>query len=96
MLKYEFDKAGRKIDFGIPFCTLRATNLKLEKACEEYGVKNLGAHRALTDARATALILAQVFTPEKETSPVAVENYDNKSVARIISRSAFDEAHRGG
>jgi DNA polymerase-3 subunit epsilon len=96
MLKYEFDKASREIDFGIPFCTLRATNLKLEKACEEYGVKNLGAHRALTDARATALILAQVFTSEKETSPVTVANYDKKSVARIISRSAFDEAHLGG
>jgi DNA polymerase-3 subunit epsilon len=96
MLKYEFAKAKKEIDFGIPFCTLQATKLKLEKACDAFGVKNLGAHRALTDARATALILAQVFNTGKETSPVVIKNYDKKSVARIISRSAFDDNHAGG
>jgi len=96
MLKYEFGKANREIEFGKPFCTLQATKMKLEKACEEYGVKNLGAHRALTDARATALILAQVFTANSDTSSVIIENYDKKSVARIISRSAFDSTHVGG
>jgi DNA polymerase-3 subunit epsilon len=96
MLKQEFVKANREIDFGIPFCTLQATKMKLEKACDEYGVKNLGAHRALTDARATALILAQVFTNKNETAPLAIKDYDKKSVARIISRSAFDDTHVGG
>jgi len=96
MLNFEFTKGNREIDFGIPFCTLQATKMKLEKACDEYGVKNLGAHRALTDARATALILAQVFTNKNETSSVIVKNYDKKSVARIISRSAFDSNHAGG
>ena len=96
MLNFEFSKVNREIDFGIPFCTLQATKMKLEKACDEYGVKNLGAHRALTDARATALILAQVFTTKKETSSVIVKKYDKKSVARIISRSAFDSNHAGG
>jgi DNA polymerase-3 subunit epsilon len=96
MLNFEFTKGNKEIDFGIPFCTLQATKMKLEKACDEYGVKNLGAHRALTDARATALILAQVFTNKNETSSVIVKNYDKKSVARIISRSAFDSNHAGG
>lgn len=96
MLKQEFVKANREIDFGIPFCTLQATKMKLEKACDEYGVKNLGAHRALTDARATALILAQVFTNKNETAPLVIKDYDKKSVARIISRSAFDDTHVGG
>ena len=96
MLKQEFVKANREIDFGIPFCTLQATKMKLEKACDEYGVKNLGAHRALTDARATALILAQVFTNKNETAPLVIKDYDKKSVAHIISRSAFDDTHVGG
>jgi len=96
MLTFEFGKANKEINFGKPFCTLQATKMKLEKACDEYGVKNLGAHRALTDARATALILAQVFTNKSETSPMKINDYDKKSVARIISRSAFDSAHVGG
>lgn len=96
MLNHEFDRVNREIDFGKPFCTLQATKMKLEKACEEYGVKNLGAHRALTDARATALILAQVFMTKNEALPVIIKNYDKKSVARIISRSAFDDTHVGG
>ena len=96
MLNFEVNKVNRDIDFGIPFCTLQATKMKLEKACDEYGVKNLGAHRALTDARATALILAQVFTTKEESASVIVKNYDKKSVARIISRSAFDSNHAGG
>ncbi|CAN2242297.1 DNA polymerase III epsilon subunit, exonuclease domain [actinobacterium SCGC AAA044-D11] len=96
MLEFEFNKADKLIDFGKPFCTLQATKMKLEKACEEYGVKNLGAHRALTDARATALILAQVMPDEILNTPARIQGYDKRTVARTISRSAFDDNHFGG
>ena len=91
MLATEFEKADRKIDFGIPFCTLQASGLKLEKACEKYGINNSEAHRALTDARATAMLLVQTIMPNLDLSPIKISNFNRSNVVRTLSRTAFDD-----
>lgn len=96
MLGQEFTRLNRMVDFGKGFCTLQATRSKLDVACLKYGVKNSTAHRALTDARATALILSQVFGDGYELSPVRVEGYTRGVAARTLSRSALDSSYSSG
>ena len=96
MLEMEFSKIGRNIDFGSGFCTLRATGMKLDSACEHFGIVNANAHRALTDARATALILNKVFEDTKDLVPVNAGKLGTTKIARTISRSAIDQKFEGG
>jgi DNA polymerase-3 subunit epsilon len=96
MLEMEFARLKRNIDLGIGFCTLRATGMKLELACEQFGITNPNAHRALTDARATALILNKVFEEDTETVPVRILDIDSKKLARTISRAAIDQKFEAG
>jgi DNA polymerase-3 subunit epsilon len=96
MLQMEMDRLQREIDFGSGFCTLKATGMKLDAACEHFGVVNSNAHRALTDARATALILSKVFQDNSKLSPVKVKKFDSDRISRIISRAAIDSKFEGG
>lgn len=96
MLEMEFARLDREIDLGIGFCTLRATGMKLDLACEEFGIKNSNAHRALTDARATSLILNKVFAEDLELKPVAVFDLDVRKITRTISRAAIDQKFEAG
>jgi DNA polymerase-3 subunit epsilon len=96
MLEMEFARLDREIDLGIGFCTLRATGMKLDLACEEFGIKNSNAHRALTDARATSLILNKVFAEDLELKPVAVFDLDVRRITRTISRAAIDQKFEAG
>ncbi len=96
MLEMEFARLDREIDLGIGFCTLRATGMKLDLACEKFGIKNSNAHRALTDARATSLILNKVFAEDLELKPVAVFDLDVRKITRTISRAAIDQKFEAG
>lgn len=60
MLQAEFLRLGVEVDLLGGLDTLRATGCKLHVACERYGVRLDGAHRALNDARATAQLLVHV------------------------------------
>ena len=78
MLEQEFSRIKKEINLGSGFCTLQATKLKLETACQEYGITNVSAHRALTDARATALIFTKVFqgatSSQRGLIPISVQH----------------------
>jgi DNA polymerase-3 subunit epsilon len=96
MLEMEFARLNRDIDFGVGFCTLRATGMKLDSACEQFGITNSNAHRALTDARATALILNKVFEEEAELEPVNIFQLESSKLTRTISRAAIDRKYETG
>lgn len=93
MLEQEFSRLGRLVDFGRGFCTLQATRMKLEAACLRYGVNNASAHRALTDARATALILSQISRNSSTLAPVNIRNFNKGAITRTLARSAMDSSH---
>ena len=96
MLEQEFSWLQKNIDLGSGFCTLQATKLKLEAACEKYGVTNLTAHRAYTDARAAAQIFIKICEDIdflEGLTPICVNNdVQNKSV-RLLTRSAVSQEH---
>lgn len=100
MLEQEFSRINKPIDFGNGFCTLQATKMKLEVACKEYGFENETAHRALTDARATAYILLKtiedVKSSSRELSPISIKSNNLEQVTRTFSRSAINELHKPG
>ena len=96
MLEMEFLRLGKVIDLGKGFCTLKATGMKLDSACEQFGIINSNAHRALTDARATALILNKVFEDNSELSPVSAGSLDSFRIARTFSRTAVDQKFEAG
>lgn len=100
IIEQEFSKINKSIDFGNGFCTLQATQMKLEIACKEYGFENVSAHRALTDARATAFILLKIIeeakNSSKELSPISVKSNKLGQVTRTFSRSATSEEHKPG
>lgn len=100
MLEQEFSRLKKEIDFGTGFCTLQATKLKLELACEQYGITNISAHRALTDARATALIFMKVFDEDmvfgEGLTPILVK-YESQTKSRpLLSRAAMSQEHKPG
>lgn len=98
MLVQEFSRLPRDADLGSGFCTLQATGRKLHVACQEYGIKTDTAHRALTDARATAQLLTKVQTAVVENSqklkPARFTNLGSNSVTHLLSRSAISTSHR--
>ena len=60
MLNQEFERHGVGFDPGEGLCTLKPTRKKLCLACEEFGIDIEQQHRALADARATALLAAKL------------------------------------
>lgn len=99
MLEQEFSRVKKDIDLGVGFCTLQATKLKLETACKEYGVTNLSAHRALTDARATALIFIKVLEQlgsTEELIPISVKYDSHAKSPQLLSRAAISDDHKPG
>ena len=99
MLEQEFLRIKKDINFGVGFCTLQATKLKLETACKEYGITNVSAHRALTDARATALIFIKVFEQLgslEELIPISVEHDLRAKSPQLLSRAALSKGHKPG
>ena len=99
MLEQEFSRVKKDNDFGVGFCTLQATKLKLESACKDYGITNVSAHRALTDARATALIFIKVMEQlgsDKELVPISLKHDPQAKAPQLLSRAAISEDHKPG
>ena len=99
MLEQEYSRIKKQVDLGVGFCTLQATKLKLEVACKEFGITNVSAHRALTDARATALIFIKVLEQlgsAKGLVPISVAyDFEAKS-PQLLSRAALSQDHKPG
>lgn len=99
MLEQEFLRINKDNDLGVGFCTLQATKLKLESACKEYGITNVSAHRALTDARATALIFIKIMEQSgsvKELIPISLKHDPQAKSPQLLSRAAISEDHKPG
>ena len=97
MLEQEFARIKKQVDLGVGFCTLQATKLKLEAACKEYGVTNVSAHRALTDARATALIFIKVLEQlgsVEGSVPISVKHDPQAKSPQLLSRAALSKDHK--
>lgn len=67
-LAYEFTRAGGVFHPGRPRCTLAATRQKLSVACRDHGIPLSGAHSALADARATALLARKTLSLDAQGS----------------------------
>lgn len=99
MLEQEYSRVKKQVDLGVGFCTLQATKLKLEVACKEFGITNVSAHRALTDARATALIFIKVVEQlgsAKGLVPISVAHDSQAISPQLLSRAAISQDHKPG
>jgi len=99
MLEQEFSRVKKDNDLGVGFCTLQATKLKLESACKQYGITNVSAHRALTDARATALIFIKIMEQSgsvKELIPISLKHDPEAKSPQLLSRAAISDNHKPG
>jgi DNA polymerase-3 subunit epsilon len=99
MLEQEFSRVKKDNDLGVGFCTLQATKLKLEGACKQYGITNVSAHRALTDARATALIFIKIMEQSgsvKELIPISLKHDPEAKSPQLLSRAAISDDHKPG
>lgn len=96
MLIQEFNRLGRELEISARFCTLQATKLKLTEACKKYGIVNLTTHRALTDARATAMLLIQLSKENESSEVVQVQPPRIRLPARTLSRAALSDEHSAG
>lgn len=92
MMGFEFERHHVPINFGRGWCTLRATREKLETACQREGIRLENAHRALTDARATAELAKRLQLAEKKgsTRPVQVNAIDAPINLRTHRRGLAD------
>jgi NAD-dependent DNA ligase len=90
MLLNEFHKLEVDANPGQGICTYSATKLKLEAACEKFGIRNAEAHRALTDARSTAMLLSRAKVEPGEVSVAQISFKSGKPFSRTISRTAFE------
>ena len=96
MIEQEFNKLDSKIDLGEGLCTLQMTKMKLEAACESFGVVNSSAHRALADARATAEILLKMPQAADDCVPVSTSVTVLHSPARTLTRDAVGSTQESG
>jgi len=97
MLSQEFSRTNLNIDFGKGFCTLNATGMKLQVACENFQIKTENQHRALSDARATAILLSWVRDKNRDYTnlkPVKVKNFDSSRVPKLVSRAAISSTFK--
>ena len=93
MLKTEFERLERDVNLGSGFCTLSATGQKLSEACSAHGIHNDWAHRALMDARATALLLTKVFRPSSDITSAQIPGFSANRSPRTLSRAALQSSH---
>lgn len=86
----EFARVDVDIDPGVGVCTLRLSGERLDVACERYGIPISAQHRALSDARATADLLAN-FAPDLQVRPLQVFGDLPAGVPRTLRRFTEDE-----
>lgn len=87
MIGQEYSRLEAMLDPGVGICTLKLTKQRLPAACRMLGLEPPQHHRALADARASALILKAIF-PQCEHSPLRVQNVPGKLSARTHRRCA--------
>ena len=92
MMGYEFERYGVPVDFGQGWCTLKATRARLAAACQREGIQLENAHRALTDARATAELARRLRLGQDKgsTRPVQVDALDTTANVRTHRRGLAD------
>ncbi|MFJ1461694.1 exonuclease domain-containing protein [Nocardia sp. N2S4-5] len=93
MLGTELERAGIEIDWGTGFDTLSVTGCKLGQACTDYGVRLDNAHRALSDARATARLLVAVADRFGHVSSPARAYPLDVTPVRVRSRDGHPAVH---
>jgi DNA polymerase-3 subunit epsilon len=95
MLAQEFSRINMMYSLGQGICTLKATGLKLEAACEKFGIKNQSAHRAITDARAASLVFMATFSTSSNSLPCSFTYAELEATGRTLARGAFldDDRH---
>ena len=71
MLSNEFERLGTDLGTRVGVDTLSATGSRLTDACTTHGIPFVGAHRALTDAVATAHLFVQIADRCKPGAPLA-------------------------
>jgi DNA polymerase-3 subunit epsilon len=86
MLNQEFSRLGVELDSGKGICTLQATSEKLSVACNRYGIELLNQHRALADARATAILLSHIIEEDNDATPASVGFIDLPANPRTLRR----------
>ncbi len=87
MLNNELLRCGIDVDWGGGLDTLSATGCKLAVACSEFGITNSDAHRALSDARATAqLLLAVAHEFDTGCRVVTARPIDLTAAIRVCTR----------
>jgi DNA polymerase-3 subunit epsilon len=97
MLTPEFSRVNMDVDFGKGFCTLQATGMKLHVACENFQIKTETAHRALSDARATALLFTWVREKGKNITGMKCakfKNFGTTEVPQLVSRAAISNSFK--
>jgi DNA polymerase-3 subunit epsilon len=97
MLMQEFLRMDIDVDFGKGFCTLQATGMKLHVACENFQIKTETAHRALSDARATALLFSWVRERGKNITGLKsakFKSFGSSGVPQLISRAAISNSFK--
>jgi DNA polymerase-3 subunit epsilon len=97
MLTQEFSRVNMDVDFGKGFCTLQATGMKLHVACENFQIKTETAHRALSDARATALLFTWVREKGKNITGMKCakfKNFGTTEVPQLVSRAAISNSFK--
>lgn len=98
-LEMEFERAKTNAEFGSGFCTLQATGKKLDVACKDLGILNDSAHRALSDARATAQLMIHLLefkNSKLNLSPIKIEGVKRQTTSRVLSRAAISTSFTPG
>ncbi len=91
MLEYEFDRLDVTFNVGTGMCTYRATGEKLIAACKRYRVALDHQHRALADARATAVLAREVLAESQaDRSAVTVGYLPEAPNPRTLRRDTAD------
>lgn len=94
MLNQQLARIRNDFELGTGYCTYKATKLSLDDACQQYGINNSHAHRAITDARVAALLLNATFRDDKSFSPASLNFDDSVPTSRTLARGAFAEESR--
>jgi DNA polymerase-3 subunit epsilon len=89
MLTNEFDRAGVSFHWGTGLDTLAVTGCKLQVACAEYDIALHDAHRAMSDAQATASLLCATAREFGAPGAPASSNVATGSPIEIRTRDGF-------
>ena len=88
-IRNEYERLGVDFESGYGVCTLALTHEKLAQACHRRAIELSHAHRALSDARATAHLLTTLVEEVGEVSPIAISGLEGDWKTMTLRREAF-------